>query len=264
MKAHTIIARVHRSEYRLKVLRDVQKAKLRIKPHIPTPGVVTRWDSSNREVSSLNRTMGDFNDALNLLIDDHDSSLLTNKDGEEVERSEFTFTIRDKTILRQFECGSEPCLLLSKFFQLNEPTSHETLFVITARLAQMREPSFLMFGDISHNDDALDLSRRTKTVYVVTANPNAGANVETGRDEQLMEECIESFRDLYVEDMASRCGLFDENGDPQCVLPMVIGVGALMNPMYGGTYFVFFLFCLKYFLCYTTNNAFPLPHTNNR
>lgn len=264
MKAHNIIARVHRSEHRIKVVRDVQKAKLRTKTVLPIPSVVTRWDSSNLEVASLNRIMGDFNTALNLLMDDHDRHLLTNKDGDEVERTEFIFTLHDKTILRQFECGTEPCLLLSKFFQLNEPTSHETLFVVVARLAQMRETSFQMFGDISHTE-LPDLSRRTKTVYVVAVNHFGGGNIDTGRDEQPMEECIESFRDLYVEDMSSRCGITDEHGDPQNVLPIVLAISALMNPMYGGMCALFlFGFCLNDFV-YVIKLTMPfLFHSDDR
>jgi hypothetical protein len=211
MKAHNIIARVHRSEHRIKVVWT--------KTVLPIPSVVTRWDLSNLEVAPLNRIMGDFNTALNLLMDDHDRHLLTNKDGEEVEHMEFIFTLHDKIILRQFGCGTEPCLLLSKFFQLNEPTSHETLFVVVAHLAQMRETSFQMFGDISHAK-LPDLSKRTKTVYVVAVNHFGGGNIDTGCDEQPMEECIESFQDLYVEDMSSRCGITDENGDPPNVLEL--------------------------------------------
>ena len=235
LKAHNLINRVHRSAYRCKVVRDVQKAAKRKTIVLPIPSVVTRWDSSNLEVSSLNRIMGDFNAALNLLINDHDRHVLIDDDGENVDRSEYTFTSQDKNILRQFECGSEPCLLLSKFFQLNQPTVHETLFVTMARLAQMNETSFTMYGDISHTD-LPDLRQRTKTVVVVAdAHPESG--LDHGRDEQPLEGCIEVFRQLYARDMAYRVGITDNYAQPVHKLPVVMGMACLLNPLYGGEYF---------------------------
>jgi hypothetical protein len=178
--------------------------------------------------------MGDFNKALNVLIDGQDKGALVDKESDEaLDRKMFTFTSTDRIVLRQFECGSQPCVLLSKFFQLNESTCHETLFVIVARLAQMKESSFLMFGDISHTD-LPDLTRRTKTVTVVASN--VSTNPESGQDEQEMDECIELFRSLYVEDMSRRCGLTEENGDPVYKVPVMIGLVCLLNPMYGGMY----------------------------
>jgi hypothetical protein len=247
MKAHNIIARVHRSPHRLKVVRDVQKAAKRNAVVLPIPSVVTRWDSANREVASLNRIMGDFNNALNLLIDDADKDSLVDQDGDEVDREVYTFTALDKSILRQFECGSQPCLQLSKFFQLNASTFHETLFVLVARLSQMRETSFQMFGDISHST-LPDLSKRTKTVFVVSAN-DMGMGPE-GRDEQPMEDCIETYRQLYSNNMMKRCGLVDDNDNPVFDLPITIAIGCLLNPLYGGK-----LHCvsLLYFIFQNTN-----------
>jgi hypothetical protein len=230
MKAHTIIAIVHRSTNRLKVVRDVQKAAKRTAIVIPTPSVVTRWDSSNREVSSLNRIMGDFNAALTLLWDGPEKNP-TNNNGDELDRDHCIFTAEDKMILRQFECGSEPCLLLSKFFQLNESTCHETLFVTAARIAQLQEPTFSMYGDISHTE-LPDLTKRTKTVTVYTADHVLSGD---GRTEQPMDECIELFRSLYANDMAFRCGLAeDDMGTPVAKYPTIIAMAALLNPMNGG------------------------------
>jgi hypothetical protein len=81
-KTHRIINRVHRSAARIKVVRDVQVAARRSSIVIPVPCVVTRWDSANLEVKSLNRIMGDYNNALNLLIDDHDRLSLVDSVGE--------------------------------------------------------------------------------------------------------------------------------------------------------------------------------------
>jgi hypothetical protein len=238
MKTHNLIARVHRSSYRVKVVCDV-KAQKRTQVVLPVPSVVTRWDSSNLEVASLNRIMGDFNNALNLLIDGHDKKDLTNKEGDVADKSDYTFTGQEKTILRQFECGSQPCLMLSKFFQLNDATIHETLFVTVARVAQMRETSFTMFGDISHTD-LPDLRKRSKTVVVVSSSHTAPN--PSGREEQPMEECIELFRELYGDDMMKRCGITNDNGNPVPKLPVMIGMACLLNPIYGGKCCWFFIF----------------------
>ena len=151
-KCHGIIARVHRSSARLKVVKEVQLSMNRSKVVFPSPGVATRWDSANREVSSVNRIMGDFNRALHILIRGLDKAKLTPKDAPVVSSTEFTFTPNDKLILRQFKCGSGPCVLLSKFFQINNATSHETIFVTAAYLLLMGSTSFVMYDDISHTD----------------------------------------------------------------------------------------------------------------
>jgi hypothetical protein len=233
-KVHAIIARVHRTYQRTKVVRDVQRRAGRLSIVLPVPSVVTRWDSSNLEVASLNRIMGDFNKALNQLLDTTDKHLLEERDGAVRPRSDFIFTPNDRTVLRQYECASQPCLLLSKFFQLNAPTVHETLFVIAARLAQMRETSFLMYGDISHTD-LPDLTKRTKTIRVVSSEHLEEG--EDGQEEQPMDICIQYYRAIYARDMSRRCGLTDANGERVIKLPYILAIGALLNPMLGGTSF---------------------------
>ena len=146
--------------------------------------------------------------------------------------ADFTFTPTDKCILRQYECASEPCVLLSKFYQINGATSHETIFVTTAYLALMKEPFFLMYDDISHTE-LEDLKTRKKTVYVLSSK-HVITEEETGRKEQPMDPCIELFRRLYVNDMSYRCGLTDVRGVAHEHLPKEIGIGVLLNPMYGG------------------------------
>jgi hAT family C-terminal dimerisation region len=234
-KTHNIISRVHRSSHRMNVVREVQRNANRRSIVLPVPSVVTRWDSSNLEVASINRIMGDFNKSLHLLLDGHDKHLLINKDqdGDPLPRMDFTFTATDRTILRQFECGSHPCLMLSKFYQLNEATVHETLFVTVARIAQMRETSFLMFGDISHTE-LPDLRQRNRTVVVVSTLHLASIYEDDGREEQAMDPCIEEYRRLYANDMEHRCGLSSSDGNPAVTYPTIIGMSCLLNPMYGG------------------------------
>jgi hypothetical protein len=241
-KVHQVIARVHRTSYRIKAIRDVQKSANRSSIVMPVPSVVTRWDSSSLEVASLNRIMGDFNKGLNHLLDTTDRKLLEERDGVSRPRSDFVFTPSDRTILRQFECGSQPCLLLSKFFQLHQHIIHETLFMIVARLSQMRETSFLMYGDVSHSAEVLDLTKRTKTIRVVSSHHLADAG--DGQEEQPMDVCIQHYRYLYAKDMSRRCGLSDEDGVPVLKLPHILGVAALLNPMLGGT-FDLFLFLVQ-------------------
>jgi hypothetical protein len=146
----------------------VQRAAKRSVVVLPSPGVETRWDSANREVASVNRIMGDYNKALRLLIDGADKKKLTPSAGVVLPTTDFIFTPNDKLILRQFECGSEPCVLLSKFYQINGPTSHETIFVTRAYISMMRETSFVMYEDISHSE-LKDLKNRKKTVHVIAS-----------------------------------------------------------------------------------------------
>lgn len=212
--------------------KEVQKQAKRSAVVLPSPGVTTRWDSTIREVTSLNRIMGDFNKGLYTLINSIDKEKLTPKDGTAVRMTDFTFTPSDKLILRQFECGSDPCLKLSKFYQLNKATSHETLFVTTAYISMMRETSFLMYDDISHTD-LTDLRSCKKIVHVVSSQHSSNED-ETGRPEQPMDPCIELFRMLYADDMEERCGLTEGPGVPAMKLPVELSIALLLNPMYGG------------------------------
>jgi hypothetical protein len=238
-KAHRIIERVHRSSARLDVIRKVQKRANRTVVLLPSPGVNTRWDSSNREVASLNRIMGDFNKGLHILINDKDKEKLTPKGEPPKSISEFTFTANDKLILRQFECGSDPCVQLSKFFQLNQATAHETLFVTAAYISLMRESSFLMYDDLSHTETS-ELRYRKRLTYVVSSQ-HVGSEEDMGRNEQAMESCIELFRMLYADDMEDRCGFTEDNekGEPEPAnkLPIDLAIAVLLNPMYGGKFF---------------------------
>ena len=238
-KAHTIIARVHRSSARIEIIKNVQRTAKRLVIVMPSPGVPTRWDSANREVASLNRIMGDFSKGLQVLISGMDKDKLLGTGGVAAPATEFTFTPVDKLILRQFECGSEPCVLLSKFFQINAATSHETLFVTAACLALMRQTSFVMYDDISHSD-LVDLTARKKTVYVLSSS-HVVTEAESGWNTQPMDGCIETFRQLYAEDMAERCGFCEWVTElpvkkliPVKKLPSETAIALLLNPLYGG------------------------------
>ena len=150
VKTHTIVTRVHKSAKRIEVIKDIQRLAKHSVATVPSPSVPTRWDSCNREVASLNRIMGDFQKGLQDLINGHDKKKLVAKDGTILPKTHFTFTATDRMILRQFECASEPCVKLSKFYQLNDTTSHEVIFVMAAYISLMRESSFVMYDDISH------------------------------------------------------------------------------------------------------------------
>ena len=232
-KTHAIVARMHRSAARLRVLRDVQHEAKRSSILIPSPSVPTRWDSSNREVTSVNRIMGDLNKAITRLMKTSDKDKLTAKDGSPRLLSEFKFTESDRIILRQFEGGSEPCLLLSKFFQINDATSHETLFVTSAYIAMLRQTSFVMYDDIS-TTNLTDLTKRKKTQHVISS-VHEETEEESERNDQLMQPCIESFRSLYADDMEFRCGLSESRGGARSQrLPVETAMACLLNPMYGG------------------------------
>jgi hypothetical protein len=233
-KAHRIIASVHRSPARLQVIRDVQRAAKRTVILIPSPSVPTRWDSANREVASVNKIMGDFNKGLHLLINGVDNKKLHPKEGQQQYGiSDFTFTANDKVILRQFECGSDPCVQLSKFYQLNKATAHETLFVTAAYISMMRETSFMMYDDLSHTE-LNDLRPRKRTTFVVSSQ-HIATEEDMDRPEQAMDTSIELFRMLYATDMEERCGMLDD-GEPACKLPTDLAIALLLNPIYGGKF----------------------------
>ena len=84
----------------MKILKDVQVRKERSKIRMPDPGVVTRWNSEHNEVAKLNIFMGDFNQALGIMLaeDGIDAALLTGPDGP-VDQKENLFTPNDKKIL---------------------------------------------------------------------------------------------------------------------------------------------------------------------
>ena len=176
-----------------------------------------------------------------------DRHKLTHQDGAVPIPADFTFTPTDKLILRQFECGSEPCLLLSQFYQICDATSHKTLFVTAAYLSLMWDTCFAMYDDISHSD-LKDLRTRKKTVYVVSSQ-HVLTEEHSGRNMQPMHPCIELFRQLYANDMARRCGLRDDAGLPTSKLPVETSIAALLNPLYGGK-------CLwAGFIMTTSNNS---------
>ena len=150
---HEINGRVFRNEARLKVLFEVQKERGRKVQRRPYKGVVTRWNSEHEEVKHTNIFMGDYQLSLSRMFADDgiDRGLLHEGVGVHVDKMRFMFSQTDQMILRQFECAAEPAVLLSKFFQLNIPTAHLVLFHLRVRIAQMRQPSFMMYGDLSHS-----------------------------------------------------------------------------------------------------------------
>lgn len=96
----------------------------------------------------------------------------------------------------------------------------------------MRETSFAMYADISHSDVA-DLTKRSKTLVVNSPHNILSVDEE---NEKKMEPCILKFRELYSDDLEKRIGLSTRPGQPAVHLPVIIGLAALLNPLYGSTY----------------------------
>jgi hypothetical protein len=119
----------------------------------PFQGVTTRWNSDHDEVQAMHIFMGDMQRSLVIMLADNgcDRNLLRDADGDPVDKMALMFSPADQMILCQYEFVAEPVVLLSKFFQLNVPTSHLVLVHLRARIAQMGEPKFHMFADISHS-----------------------------------------------------------------------------------------------------------------
>jgi hypothetical protein len=72
--------------------------------------------------------MGNLQQSLAIKLGDKscDMKLPKEKDksGDLIDQQALMFSPTDQMILRQYECASEPVVLLSKFFQLDVPTSH--------------------------------------------------------------------------------------------------------------------------------------------
>jgi hypothetical protein len=102
----------------------------------------------------------------------------------------------------------------------------------------MRETSLLMYGDILHSPEVLDLLKFSKTIRVVSSHHLADPG--DGQEEQPMDVCIQHYRYLYANDMSRRCGLTENDGTDALRIPHILGVAALLNPMLGGTFSVLF------------------------
>jgi hypothetical protein len=82
--------------------------------------------------------MGNLQRSLVIMLEESgcDVHLLQDADRDPVDRMTMMFSPREQTILWQYECGSEPVVLLSKFFQLDVPTSHLFLVHLRARIVE--------------------------------------------------------------------------------------------------------------------------------
>ena len=186
------------------------------------------------------------------MLDDNgcDFNLLTDTDGSRVDKMSLLFSPTDQMILRQYECGAEPAVLLSKFFQLDVPTSHLILVTVRARIAQMREKDFKMYADISHS--ALEvLTNRPMTVTVLS---DEVTEREDGPSEP-MQPCIAEFRKIFADDFEHRCGLVQFN-DVQTDeiedvprLPSNIAIACLLHPLVGGESVFVLMICLSILFC---------------
>jgi hypothetical protein len=172
----------------------------------PYRGVPTRWDSDHEEVKATNLFMGDLQCSLVVMLGEKgcDVGLLKDANGNPVDKQEdLMFSPTDQMILRQYECGSEPVVLLSKFLQLDVSMAHLVLIHLRARISQLRKPKFAMYADISHLNMEL-LTGRTKTEMVLS--DDVTDQDEHGRVKS-MQPCVSCFRLLCAKDLELRCGL---------------------------------------------------------
>jgi hypothetical protein len=83
---------------------------------------MTRWNSDHDKVKATNIFKGDLQKSLVLLVGDKgcNAALLKEKDknGDPIDKMTLMFLPRDQSILRQYECASEPVVLLSKFLSI--------------------------------------------------------------------------------------------------------------------------------------------------
>ena len=171
-----------------------------------------------------------------------DRKLLRDKTtGKPVPKETLTFTNKDKMIYRQYECAAEEIASLSRFFQIGGATAHEQIFEQRYLLQQLNLSQFPMYSDFSHTA-GVDLGKRVKNEVVLKNSAVDQNNTSMGKPETMLE-CIETFREMFVEDFEQRCGFFVMNKDEGAgelslteteSLPPDIAVATLLNPLYGG------------------------------
>jgi hypothetical protein len=183
--------------------------------------------------------MGDLQRSLVIMLGEKgcDVQLLRDANGQPVDKMGLMFSPADQMVLSQYKWASEPVLLLSKFFQLNVPTSHLVLIHLLAQIAEMRQPKFEMFADISHSPmESLTGCNKTETVL---SHDDVVDGDDHGRVVS-MEPCIARFQYLFADNLEIQCGLVNELEEGDMVedakeLPTDIAVAFLMNPLVGGT-----------------------------
>jgi hypothetical protein len=201
----------------------------------PYKGVVTRWNSDFEEVRHTNIYMGDLQEALARMLDPEfgiDKSLLKDSNGDEVDPNCLMFMPNERVSLRQYECASEPVMKLSHFFQHSVPMAHMILVTIRARIEEMRQSHFQLYGDLSYSENLAVLTNRVKneTISSEAKDPSLPMNKE-----------IYMFRKLFADDFELRCGLVyvEKENDQEVTynvarLPKDIAIACLLNPLVGG------------------------------
>lgn len=199
---------------------------------------MTRWNSDYDEVKATNIFMGDLQRSLVIMLgeDGCDRHLLRNQYGETVDKMSLMFSTTDQMILRQYECGSEPVVSLSKFFQMDVPTSHLVLVHLRACIAELRKPKFQMYADISHSPlESLTSRNKTETVL----SDEVVDREDHGRVE-VMHKCVAKFRAIFADDLESRSGLVQWDEDNHLVatpveeLPSDLAISCILHPLVGG------------------------------
>jgi hypothetical protein len=73
--------------------------------------------------------MGDLQRSLDVMLGEKGCNvgLLKDANVNPANKQDLMFTPTDQMILRQYECGSQPVVLLSKFLQLDVSTAHLVL-----------------------------------------------------------------------------------------------------------------------------------------
>jgi hypothetical protein len=198
----------------------------------PYCGVATRWNSDHKEVRATNIFMGDLQRSLAIMLGENgcDVHLLQDADGDPVDRMTMRFSPMEQTILWQYECGSEPVVLLSKFFQLDVPTSHLVLVHLQARIEQLREPKFAMYTDILHSPlEVLTGRNRTETVL-----PDEVTDHDDHERGEAMHRCVAKFQSVFAADLEVHCGLVTKDDDQVLILvkdlPQDVGISCLLHP----------------------------------
>jgi len=184
------------------------------------------------EVVRSNTIMSDLSDTLEILLSPEgmDYSMLSEVEKANNDISAHSFTDRDKKVLRQFEGVATPAKVFCMYLQNNHPScwAYQT-FELRLTLQDTGADTIPIYPDISRTDRVKDLRNRgDKTILVKKSGVEVNAETAKNYDKvKLMDPMVETYCNLYVEDLAKRVGLSDTYLSP------LLTTHVLLNPMFG-------------------------------
>lgn len=178
-----------------------------------------------------NMIMGDLSDSLEILLSPEgmDYALLNEAERAANDITNYSYTDRDKKILRHFEGAAVPAKRLCKFLQDGRNSWAYATYELRLALQDTASPTIAIYADISRMDRIKDLRKRgEKTVLVKKSGVDVCQDVAKNYTKvELMDPMVEEYCKLYTKDFSERIG-FDGR-----YLPALLTNHVLLNPMFG-------------------------------